>query len=140
MINFLKFNKAIEHTAFTYLYEMKNLINYIAHITNKKFQTIQSLSGGSISSAYLLKWDKGAYFLKVNSNSDALDMFKAEQKGLQAIEETNTIAVPKVYYIDVYENKSFLLMDYVVSKSANESDYKTLGTQLAKLHLNQKDK
>ena len=119
---------------------MKQLISYISQLTNKEFQTIQSLSGGSISSAYLLKWDKGAYFLKVNTSSDALEMFAAEQKGLQAIDETATIAVPKVHYVDVYDNKAFLLMDYVESKSANATDYNRLGTHLAKLHLNYKNK
>ena len=115
---------------------MKQLLSHISHLTNKQFQTIQSLSGGSISSAYLLKWGKGAYFLKVNTSSDALEMFVAEQKGLQAIEETATIAVPKVHHVDVYENKAFLLMDFIESKPANTDDYKALGTQLAKLHLN----
>ena len=115
---------------------MNQLIKYISLLTHKQFQTIHPLSGGSISSAYLLKWEKGAYFLKVNTNSDALEMFRAEQKGLQAIDETATIAVPKVHHVDVYDNKAFLLMDYVESKSASGNDYKALGTQLAKLHLN----
>lgn len=115
---------------------MIQLIKYISLLTHKQFQTIHPLSGGSISSAYLLKWEKGAYFLKVNTNSDALEMFRAEQKGLQAIDETATIAVPKVHHVDVYDNKAFLLMDYVESKSASGNDYKALGTQLAKLHLN----
>ena len=119
---------------------MKQLLSYISHLTNKELHNIQSLSGGSISSAYCLKWDNGAYFLKVNANSDALEMFVAEQKGLQAIEETNSIAVPKAHHVEVYDNKAFLLMDYVESKSPNTSDFKALGTQLAKLHLNHKDK
>ena len=118
---------------------MKNLIKHISQLTNKEFQTIDAISGGSISSAYLLKWNEGAYFLKTNTNSDALNMFRAEEKGLQAIEETQTIAVPKVHYTDVYDGKAFLLMDYVESKPANTNDYKALGTQLAKLHLNHKD-
>ena len=119
---------------------MKQLLSHISHLTNQEFHTLQSLSGGSISSAYLLKWDNGAYFLKVNTNRDALEMFVAEQKGLQAIEETNSIAVPKVHHVEVYDNKAFLLIDYVESKSPNTSDFKALGTQLAKLHLNHKDK
>ena len=119
---------------------MKHLLPHISQLTNKEFHDVQSLSGGSISSAYLLKWDKGAYFLKVNSTDDALEMFRAEQKGLLAIEETATIAVPKVHHVEEYDNKAFLIMDYVESKSANSHDYRNLGTQLAKLHLNHKDK
>lgn len=86
---------------------MKQLIKHISHHTHKQFHTIQPLSGGSISSAYLLQWDKAAYFLKANSNSDALEMFMAEQKGLRAIESTATIAVPKVHQVDVCNNKVF---------------------------------
>ncbi len=119
---------------------MKQLLYHISQKNNKQFHSIQPLSGGSISSAYILKWDKGAYFLKVNTSKDALEIFTAEKKGLQAIEETATIAVPKVHHIDVYESKAYLLMDYVESKSASGNDYKALGTQLAKLHLNHKDK
>lgn len=119
---------------------MKQLLYHISQKNNKQFHSIQPLSGGSISSAYILKWDKGAYFLKVNTSKDALEIFTAEKKGLQAIEETATIAVPKVHHADVYANKAFLLMDYVESKSANANEYKALGTHLAKLHLNHKDK
>ena len=119
---------------------MKQLLTHISHLTNKEFHNIQSLSGGSISSAYHLKGVDSDYFLKVNSNSDALNMFVAEQTGLKAIEETKTIAVPKVHQVDTFEGKSFLLMDYVESKHTNPDDYKTLGTQLAQLHLNHKDK
>lgn len=119
---------------------MNNLIKHISHLTNKKFQTIHSISGGSISSAYLLRWNEGAYFLKVNTNNDALNMFVAEKKGLRAIEKTQTIAVPKVHHVDVYDSKAFLLMDYVESKSPDANDYKRLGTQLAKLHLNHEER
>lgn len=115
---------------------MKQLISHISQLTNKGFHNIQSLSGGSISSAYVLEGKDSNYFLKVNSQSDAYDMFVAEQTGLKAIEETNTIAVPKVHHVDTLEGKAFLLMDYVESKQASSDDFKTLGTQLAHLHLN----
>ena len=119
---------------------MKQLLSHISHLTNTEFRDIQSLSGGSISSAYLLKWNNGSHFLKVNSNNNALEMFAAEQKGLQAIEETGAIAAPKVHQVDIFEEKAFLLMDYVESKHANSDDYKALGTQLAQLHFHQQDK
>jgi len=61
-------------------------------------------------------------------------MFQGEQKGLQTIEATQTIAVPYVYLVDSFENKSFLLMDFVESKRPDSSDFQRLGTQLAELH------
>lgn len=118
---------------------MQKLIAHLSHITQQDFIEVKSLSGGSISSAFVLKGDDKAYFLKVNPQSNAYEMFVAEQTGLKAIEDTNTIAVPKVNLVDVYDDKAFLLMDYIESKSASSNELKTLGTQLAKLHLNHKD-
>jgi fructosamine-3-kinase len=48
--------------------------------------------GGDISSAYCVDTETGQYFLKVNSDSSALGMFY-RTGGIQAIEETKTIAV-----------------------------------------------
>ena len=115
---------------------VKKLIEHISKITHRNFTQVNSVSGGSISSAFVLKNDDLSYFLKVNVQSNAHEMFVAEQTGLKAIEETKTIAVPKVHHVDTFEDKAFLLMDYVESKSAKASDYKALGRQLAQLHLN----
>lgn len=120
-------------------FRMQKLIDSLSQRTKKKFTNIQSVSGGSISSAYLLKTDKEAFFLKANSQSDAFEMFVAEENGLKAIEETKTVAVPKVHLVDVYDGKAFLLMEYVESKSANAHELTTLGTQLAQLHLNHQE-
>lgn len=118
---------------------MKKLIAHISRITQHNFKEVKSLSGGSISSAFVLKGEDRAYFLKVNARPDAHEMFVAEQTGLKAIEDTKTIAVPKVHLVDVHDDKAFLLMDYVESKSAGSNELRALGTQLAKLHLNHKD-
>ena len=118
---------------------MKKLIEHISQITHRNFTEVKSVSGGSISSAFVLRTYDLSYFLKVNAQSDAHEMFVAEQTGLKAIEETKSIAVPKVHHVDRFEGKAFLLMDFVESKSANATDFKTLGAQLAKLHLNHND-
>lgn len=119
---------------------MQKLIEHLSHITKREFKGIKSLSGGSISSAYLLKADKDSYFLKVNSQSDAHEMFVAEKKGLNTIEQTATISVPKVHLTGLFDNKAFLLMDYVESKQPDSNDYRTFGKHLAHLHLNYADK
>ncbi len=113
---------------------MQKLISYISTQIDEKISSFRSVSGGDISSAYLLETKTRKFFLKVNSKSFALTMFHAEQKGLQAIEETQTIAVPHVHLVDSVENKSFLLMDFVESKRPDTSDFQLLGEQLAKLH------
>lgn len=113
---------------------MKELISHISEKIGLSINSCHSVSGGDISSAYLLQTETRKFFLKVNSKPFALAMFRAEQKGLQAIEETKTIAVPHVHLVDSVEGKSFLLMDYVESKRPDSSDFKRLGTQLAQLH------
>lgn len=114
--------------------KMQALISYISSCLNQEILTFRSVSGGDISSAYLLEAETKKYFLKVNNKSFALQMFHAEQKGLQAIENTQTIAVPHVHLVDSVDRKSFLLMDFVESKRPDSSDYQRLGTQLAQLH------
>lgn len=113
---------------------MNSITNYITAQLNEKIIATRSLSGGDISSAYLLQTTTKNYFLKVNDKPFALEMFRAEQQGLQAIEETQTIAVPHVHLVDSVDGKSFLLMDFVESKRPDSSDYERLGRQLAELH------
>ncbi|OJV87613.1 MAG: fructosamine kinase [Bacteroidia bacterium 44-10] len=113
---------------------MVNYIPYIADKISEEITSVRPVSGGDISSAYRVVTVKREYFLKVNNASFALKMFHAEQKGLQTIEETKTIAVPHVHLVDTMEGHSFLLMDYVESKRPDTSDYQRLGSQLARLH------
>ncbi len=114
---------------------MHQLINYISAQLNLEILSFCSIGGGDISSAYLLETCKQKLFLKVNSKPFAKTMFLTEQKGLQAIENTKTIAVPHVYLVDEVGGKAFLLMGFVESKGTTGQDYRRLGQNLAKLHL-----
>ncbi len=113
---------------------MNHLISYISERLDKKIVAAKPVSGGSISSAYRLDTATRSYFLKVNRGPAALKMFHAEQKGLQAIEDTGTIAVPHVHLVDSADGQAFLLMDHVESKHPDASDYQRLGRALAELH------
>jgi len=113
---------------------MRNYLSYIADKISGEILSAKPLSGGDISSAYLLETGEKSYFLKVNHRPFALEMFHAEQKGLQAIAETHTIAVPHVDLVDSFEGTSFLLMEYIKSKRPDGADYRRLGAELAQLH------
>lgn len=113
---------------------LKDLIPVISQKIAEEIVSTKPLSGGSISSAYLINSDKSKYFLKVNSAPNALKMFHEEQKGLNAIEATKTIAVPHVYFADILDQNAFILMDFIESKRPSPSDYSRLGIELAKLH------
>jgi fructosamine-3-kinase len=113
---------------------IKNIIPFISDILGEKIESSKPLSGGSISSAYLINTTCSKYFLKVNSAANALKMFHEEQKGLNAIESTNTISVPYVYLVDILDKNAFIMMDYIESKRPNPADYSRLGSELSKLH------
>ncbi len=113
---------------------IKNILDYISVNLAVRITSSKPLTGGSISSAYLLETTNENLFLKINSAPDAIDMFHAEQEGLKAIEKTGTISVPYVHMVDRFEGQTFLLMEYVDSKRPNSADYALLGTKLAALH------
>ena len=113
---------------------MNSLINHISHLLSENIYAYKSHSGGDISSAYLLQTSAKKYFLKVNEKPFALEMFRAEQQSLQVIENTGTIAVPRVHFVNEHSGKSFILMDFIESKRPDASDFQRLGVQLANLH------
>ncbi len=113
----------------------KNFINHISSVLEESISKAQSVSGGDISKAYLIEASQQQYFLKVNSNSNALHMFNAEKTGLETI--ANTIATPKVFASGIFQNDAFLILEYIASKSPNNKDFENLGHQLAALHKHQ---
>ena len=113
---------------------MKRLSDHISELLGEQVVVRQTLSGGSISAARLLESRRNQYFLKVNSEPFALDMFQVEAEGLKLIEQSDTIAVPHVHLVGAYENQSFLLMDYVESKRPVAVDSRALGSRLAAMH------
>ena len=114
---------------------MEQIIRHIAEQINLEIKSFKPVSGGDISSAYLLETQSQKFLLKLNSKSSAKTMFDAEQQGLRAIESTKTIAVPHVHLVDELDGKPFLLMDFVESRRPNAKDYTHFGRDLANMHL-----
>lgn len=113
---------------------MQEVLFHISQEIGEDIVSHHPISGGDISSAYLLQTETKKYFLKVNSKPFASAMFHAEQKGLQAIGKTQTIAVPHVHLVDSAGGKLFLLMDFVEAKRPDAADFRRFGEQLAQLH------
>ena len=118
---------------------MEQIIRHISDQIQSEITAFRPVSVGDISSAYLLETQSQKFLLKVNSKSFAKSLFLAEQKGLQAIEDTKTIAVPRVHLVGELGGKAFLLMDFIESRRPNAKDYTHLGRDLAKLHLTSSD-
>ncbi|WP_406683089.1 fructosamine kinase family protein [Seonamhaeicola sp. MEBiC1930] len=111
----------------------KILVQYFENFLNQNIETIQSVSGGDISEAIVIKTDKQKYFVKTNT-LEKYHMFKTEALGLQAIAATKTIDTPIVYAFNTIENVSFILMEWIETKQPSSKDFEVLGNQLAQLH------
>lgn len=106
----------------------------IAGVIGSSIRHVQALSGGDISSVYLLKTDSEKLLCKINSGVLAYEMFLAEKKGLMALRQTNTIKVPAVFHCVQLETGAFLIMEFIESRSPSAKDMQKFGEQLAALH------
>lgn len=115
---------------------------------NLRIVSKRPVYGGDINESYRLSLSDGkALFMKCNSPAN-ISFFEAEAKGLNALENTHTINIPKVYGIgtDNITGKSFLLMEYLEASQKIEKYWEVFGHELAKLHrtaitaLSDKDK
>ncbi|MDY7395114.1 fructosamine kinase family protein [Aureibaculum sp. 2210JD6-5] len=119
---------------------MESFINFLSNKLGITFLKHTPTSGGDISQAFIISAEKQEYFLKINSNFDALAMFKAEQVGLDFIAQTQTIKTPKIIDCGKFEASAYLLLEYIPSKLPTDKDFEKLGRQLASLHLKSQDK
>ncbi|NNL83841.1 MAG: phosphotransferase [Winogradskyella sp.] len=111
-----------------------SLINHIESQLGEPIKNYQTVSGGDISEAYKLTTNSAVFFLKIHSSPNALTMFEAEKAGLMLISSTNTIKTPKILLCGSFKEWSFLVMEFIASKSPNSKDFKLLGHKLAELH------
>ncbi|MBE9583803.1 fructosamine kinase family protein [Mucilaginibacter sp. JRF] len=113
---------------------MKALLNAVEQQLNEHIIRYEPVSGGDINDAYCLHTDSDTYFIKINSKTRFPGMFAAEAKGLSLIASTNTIATPRVILQSDAGYNSYLLLEWLDTKSANASDMQALGEQLATMH------
>lgn len=98
---------------------------------------LRQVSGGSISSSFILGSDTQEIFVKV-CHCKHLEMFKAEAAGLSAIANTNTILTPGVLCTGHSAKVSFIAMQALTLQDrVPVSSYREFGEQLANLHRNQ---
>jgi protein-ribulosamine 3-kinase len=110
--------------------------DHISNVLNNEILSLNLISGGDISLSYKINTSKNCYFIKTNTSSKAFEMFKAEDFGLNLIHDTKTIATPTVIDCGKYQKSSYLIMEFVESKSPSSLDFENLGSKLGELHLN----
>jgi fructosamine-3-kinase len=108
----------------------------ITQATGKHFEIVdrQPIGGGSINQAYLITNGQEKYFVKLNQ-SNLVEMFAAEAKGLSEIASTETIKVPTVICWGVADDKSYLVLEYLeLIDNATPQNWNQMGRNLATMH------
>lgn len=91
------------------------------------------VSGGDINQTFRLSGNQKEYFIKLNT-SEYADMFIQESAGLKALQTTNTFIIPKVILYGVYQDQSYLVLEYLPMHQ--RGDIEDFAGALASLHLN----
>ena len=89
------------------------------------------VSGGDINRAYRLSDGQQQYFIKINS-ADRLSMFQAEMYGLDEIQRSNSIRVPRAIGCGVMAEHAFIVMEYL--ELSGNPDPIRMAQQLAAMH------
>lgn len=91
------------------------------------------IGGGDISSAWRLRTEEHAVFLKTGPAS-SYDMFLAEADGLRELEKAAAVRVPRVLGCIVSGTEALLALEWLDLEPAGSEAERLLGCQLAKLH------
>lgn len=111
----------------------------LSSVIGSKIVRVTPISGGDSSAAYRIKITDDQLFCKYHGGENGLPMILAEKDGLNAIRATGTIGTPSVIHAGPCQNGAFLLMEYVESKEATDSEMAQLGSGLASLHAVSED-
>ncbi|MFC1665897.1 fructosamine kinase family protein [Pseudomonadota bacterium] len=99
-----------------------------------KFEGHREVQGGCINRAFVVDGQRESLFIKLNARS-MLTMFEAEAKALEEIAETNSVRVPAVIGCGESESLAYLALEKLDLERGRRAEQKTLGEELAKLHL-----
>lgn len=94
----------------------------------------QSVSGGSINSAYKYQSAQQPVFVKISADSNAEKMFAAEVAGLRELAEVQAIRVPQVLLQGRCREGWFLALEWINLGASSRSSEAALGEQLAWQH------
>lgn len=117
-------------------YFIDHINNAISEATGKNISFVQkrSLSGGCINEGLEYVTNIGSFFLKINSASRYPKMFETEAKGLQILAQANIIRVPNVICFGEYNDKSYLVLEFINSTTKQRNFWSDFGRKLALLH------
>lgn len=91
------------------------------------------VGGGCINQALKLSDGCRHWFVKINK-PEGIGMFEAEAEGLNALASTQTIRVPRALCTGVYENHSYIVIDYILHGRSRGDSQAQAGRELAAMH------
>ena len=117
----------------------KEVIEKLAEKEVFKVLSFSSLAGGSINQVYLLKTSEGKKVLKLNHAEKFPGMFAAEKEGLEALLETSSFDIPKVFGMGEIGTSAYLLLEHKKKAFQKEHFWEVFAEQLARLHRNTRE-
>jgi fructosamine-3-kinase len=108
---------------------------HISQVTHQSFQITErrSVGGGSINQAYIVSDKHQSYFVKLNQASQ-LAMFEAEALGLQEIENSKTIRVPRPICYGLTNQLAYIILEWLDLNHDNARSWEVMGANLAAMH------
>lgn len=91
------------------------------------------VGGGCINDGHVIRGRGRAYFVKLNA-PDRVEMFSAEAAGLEEIGRTKTIRVPQVVCHGAGAAASWIVLEHLELRTANDEGMRALGRNLARMH------
>lgn len=120
----------------------KEIISTSEQILSDHYKTavtvnkISGVGGGCINDAHRLETTAGLFFVKYNDASRYPGMFKAEARGLDLLQKSNTLDVPKVIGVGETGRYSLLVLEYIATASQAADFWEHFGSGLAAMHKN----
>ncbi len=112
----------------------EQLVDPLAAFLNSEIRQARRLTGGDIHQAFHLDTAKGPFFVKTNTIAQALAMFKSEAKGLDLLDQTRTLSIPKRLGVGQAGAYAFLILEFIPSGRPNSTSTERLGRGLARMH------
>lgn len=97
------------------------------------------LTGGCINNGYEFVTDQQSFFVKTNSASLYPEMFEKEALGLLQLASTRTIRVPQVVCSGIFENTTYLVLEFISGSMKKSTYWSDFAQKLAMMHQHSND-
>ncbi len=101
---------------------------------NIKIKQSTLIAAGNINQGIHLETSEGDFFLKLNFSQNP-DIFEREASGLLLLKQNCPLKIPQVYNYGSFEDRNFLLLEWIGSGRSNTQYWDELGEGLAQLHM-----